>query len=50
VSDDAYRATVEHFGVADTVQIAASIGYFVMWAFLLNTFEIEPRAEAEYPL
>ena len=50
VSDDAYRATVEHFGVANTVQIAASIGYFVMWAFLLNTFEIEPRAETEYPL
>jgi 4-carboxymuconolactone decarboxylase len=50
VSDESYRATVEHFGVAATVQIAASIGYFVMWAFLLNAFEIEPKAEAEYPL
>jgi hypothetical protein len=50
VSDETYRATVEHFGVAATVQIAASTGYFVMWAFLLNAFEIDPKAESEYPL
>lgn len=50
VSEETYRATVEHFGVAATVQIAASVGYFVMWAFLLNAFEIGPKAEPEYPL
>jgi 4-carboxymuconolactone decarboxylase len=50
VIDTSYQATVEHFGVAATVQIAALIGYFVMWAFLLNAFEIEPQEESEYPL
>jgi 4-carboxymuconolactone decarboxylase len=48
VSDAAYRAAVEQFGVAATVQIAATIGYFVMWAFVLNAFEVDPKAaEAE---
>jgi 4-carboxymuconolactone decarboxylase len=51
VIDDAYRATVERFGVAATVQIAAGIGYFAMWAFILNAFEIEPdRADPELSL
>lgn len=45
VSDASYRATIEHFGVAATVQIAASVGYFVMQAFLLNAFEVDPQAE-----
>jgi 4-carboxymuconolactone decarboxylase len=42
VNDTAYRATVEHFGTAATVQIAATLGYFVMWAFVLNAFEVNP--------
>jgi len=46
VSDAAYRAAVEHFGVAATVQIATTIGYFVMLAFVLNAFEVAPQ-EAE---
>lgn len=48
VGDAAYRAAVEHFGVAAAVQIAATIGYFVMLAFVLNAFEVDPKAaEAE---
>ena len=45
VSEDAYRAAVEQFGIAATVQIAATIGYFVMMAFVLNAFEVDPRAD-----
>jgi len=40
-----YRAAVEQFGVAATVQIAATIGYFVMMAFVLNAFEV-PEEES----
>jgi 4-carboxymuconolactone decarboxylase len=36
VSEETHGATIEHFGVPATVQIAATIGYFVMWAFVLN--------------
>jgi 4-carboxymuconolactone decarboxylase len=43
VSDEAYRATVERFGVPATVQIAATAGYFVMQAVLLNAFEVVPE-------
>lgn len=51
VSEPSYRAAVEHFGVAATVQIAATIGYFVMLAFLLNAFEVDPKpGESELPL
>jgi 4-carboxymuconolactone decarboxylase len=45
VSEEAYRATVERFGVPATVQIAATVGYFVMQAVLLNAFEILPEGE-----
>lgn len=51
VSDTLYRETVDHFGIAATVQIAATIGYFLMLAFLANTFEIAAHGdEAELPL
>jgi 4-carboxymuconolactone decarboxylase len=50
VSETAYRAAVEHFGTAATVQIAATIGYFVMMAFVLNAFEVAPKTEAPEPL
>ncbi|MBI3916386.1 MAG: hypothetical protein HY322_05200 [Betaproteobacteria bacterium] len=46
VDDATYRAAVEQFGVAATVQIAAMIGYFVMLAFVVNAFEVDPT-EAE---
>lgn len=44
VGETAYRATVGHFGVAATVQIAATVGYFAMQALLLNAFEVDPEA------
>ena len=46
VSDDAYRATVERFGVPATVQIAASVGYFFMQAMIINAFEVRPAGDA----
>jgi 4-carboxymuconolactone decarboxylase len=49
VSETVYRAAVEHFGVAATVQIAATIGYFVMLAFVLNAFEVDPKAAESDP-
>jgi 4-carboxymuconolactone decarboxylase len=45
VSDQAYRAAVDCFGVPATVQIAATVGYFVMQAVLLNAFEVAPAGE-----
>ena len=45
VSDEAYRATVERFGVPATVHLAATAGYFVMQAVLLNAFEIAPEGD-----
>ena len=45
VSDEAYRAIVDRLGVPATVQIAATLGYFVMQAVLLNAFEIAPQGE-----
>ena len=49
VSDVTYRATVEQFGVAATVQIAATLGYVAMMAFVLNAFEVEPPADETWP-
>jgi 4-carboxymuconolactone decarboxylase len=49
VDEATYRAAVEHFGVAATVQIAATIGYFVMFAFLLNAFEVAPEVPGSDP-
>jgi 4-carboxymuconolactone decarboxylase len=43
VSEETYRATVDRFGVPATVQIAATLGYFVMQSCVLNTFQIEPE-------
>jgi alkylhydroperoxidase family enzyme len=45
VSDGVYRAAVECFGVPATVQIAATVGYFVMQGVLLNAFEVAPEGE-----
>ena len=49
VDDPAYRAAVEHFGTAATVQIAATIGYFVMMACVLNAFEVAPQSAGPEP-
>ena len=45
VSDATYHAVVAHFGVPATVQIAITVGYFVMQAFLLNAFEVQPEGD-----
>jgi len=45
VSDGTYRAAVDCFGVPATVQLAATVGYFVMQGVLLNAFEIVPEGE-----
>jgi 4-carboxymuconolactone decarboxylase len=51
VDEAAYRSAVERFGVPALVQIAAGIGYFAMWAFVLNAFDVEPdRADPELSL
>jgi len=50
VSERSYRATVDHFGIAATVQIAATVGYFVMMAFVFNAFEIQPNNAESEPL
>ena len=49
VSDVTYRATVAQFGVAATVQIAATLGYVAMMAFVLNAFKVEPPADDTWP-
>jgi 4-carboxymuconolactone decarboxylase len=49
VSEPSYRAAVEHFGIAATVQIAITIGYFVMWAFVMNAFEVQPESAGSDP-
>jgi 4-carboxymuconolactone decarboxylase len=45
VDEPTYRATVEHFGLAATVQIAASLGYFAMIALVANAFSV-PRPDS----
>jgi 4-carboxymuconolactone decarboxylase len=45
VSDEAYRAAIERFGVPATVQIAATIGYFFMQAALINAFDVRPEGD-----
>ena len=42
VDEPTYRAAIEHFGVAGTVQIAAMLGYFAMIAFVANAFNVPP--------
>src|SRR5690606_34840112 len=42
VDEHTYRATLDQFGVAATVQIAASLGYFAMIAFVANAFNVPP--------
>jgi 4-carboxymuconolactone decarboxylase len=49
VPDSTYNEVVAAFGIPATVQIAATIGYFVMWACVLNAVEItseDGQAEA----
>jgi 4-carboxymuconolactone decarboxylase len=41
VSNDTYRAVVEHFGIPASVQIAWTVGYTVMLGFIVNAFEVK---------
>ena len=43
LSDETYRAAVNHFGLSRTVELAASFGYFSMLTFILNGFEVDPH-------
>ncbi len=45
VADATYYAVVAQFGVPATVQIAATVGYFVMQACVLNAFEVRPEGD-----
>lgn len=42
VTDTTYGAAIAQFGVPATVQIAATLGYFVMMGLIANAFEISP--------
>lgn len=43
LSEETYQASVDHFGLQRTVELAASFGYFSMLTFILNGFEVEPH-------
>lgn len=45
VDDATYQAVIAAVGVPAAVQIALTIGYFVMQAFLLNVFDVRPPAD-----
>jgi len=45
VDDATYGAVVARFGVPATVQIAITLGYWAMLAFVLNAFEVAPEGE-----
>lgn len=47
ISDATYKATVDHFGVKGTVELAATVGYFAMIAMPLNAFEVDPNPEGQ---
>jgi 4-carboxymuconolactone decarboxylase len=49
VTDATYGAAIEAFGVPATVQIAGTVGYFVMMALVANAFEIPPVIDDSRP-
>jgi 4-carboxymuconolactone decarboxylase len=49
VTDATYSAAVEAFGVPATVQIAGTVGYFVMMALVANAFEVPPVTDDSKP-
>ena len=50
VDDTTYAATTAVFGVPATIQIAATLGYNAMMAFVANAFDIAPDSTAYLPL
>ena len=49
VTDATYGAAVEAFGVPATVQIAGTLGYFVMMGLVVNAFEVTPVSDNSRP-
>ena len=47
VSDATFDAARERFGVQGVTELTATMGYYGMLACALNTFEVEPAADAE---
>jgi len=49
VTDAVYDAAIAKFGVPATVQIAATVGYFVMMGLVANAFEVAPVGDDSRP-
>ena len=49
VTDAVYDAAIAKFGIPATVQIAATVGYFVMMSLVANAFEITPVGDDSRP-
>ena len=49
VSETTYQAAVAAFGVSATVQIAVTLGYFVMMGVVVNAFEVPPAGDDSRP-
>lgn len=40
VSDDTYRSAINHFGPVGMVELTVLVGYYVMLAAMMNTFDV----------
>lgn len=49
VPDDSYRAVIAAFGVPAAVQIAGTLGYFVMMGMIANAFDIPLAGDPSRP-
>jgi 4-carboxymuconolactone decarboxylase len=49
VTDETYREAVATFGVPAAVQIAATLGYFVMMGLVANAFEVPTAGDESRP-
>lgn len=49
VCDTTYNTAIKYFGVAATVQIAASLGYIAMMSCVANTFSLAPQMDVSLP-
>ena len=47
VSDTTFASAKERFGVQGVTELTATMGYYAMLAYALNTFEVEPPEGAE---
>ena len=49
VSEATYQAAIAAFGVPAAVQIAVTLGYFVMMGLVVNAFEVSPPGDESRP-